>query len=354
MLTHHNLSKLWSQGDSPKILGSLWEKRTGIDPIQIAVKIAKEQKDSRTSKVLAATCSCILVVVLFVGWMPYVNPGISREHLPLLAFPAFIFAIITASMALSELFEAKTRYTDAEWNFPGPYGFFLEWSGLTPAGINQHSENELRRVAKDILIKTAKEITTREAEDKRLRSIGSPGLGTALDEWRNHFKKQHAVLTDLYLIKNDYEYYHQEAGRQLANEKADSSSVVDTQAASTSAVTNRSANEIEIAIHYEDKLIERVITEKKRISIGRNSDNDIVLDNRGISRRHAMIKIHATSAVIIDNESLNGTLVNGRRIEEEILHDGDRIQIGKYALVFNPKKTGSPTTTTSTTHTVAS
>lgn len=91
----------------------------------------------------------------------------------------------------------------------------------------------------------------------------------------------------------------------------------------------------EIIVRYEDKVIERVITEKKRISIGRNSDNDIVLDNRGISRKHAMIEISPTNNVIIDNESLNGTFVNNRRVEEEVLHDGDTITIGKYTLLFH-------------------
>ena len=90
----------------------------------------------------------------------------------------------------------------------------------------------------------------------------------------------------------------------------------------------------EIIVRYEDKVIERVITEKKRLSIGRNSDNDIVLDNRGVSRKHAMIEINPANSVIIDNESLNGTFVNNRRVEEEILHEGDTITIGKYTMVF--------------------
>ncbi|MEW5701412.1 MAG: FHA domain-containing protein [Candidatus Zixiibacteriota bacterium] len=93
----------------------------------------------------------------------------------------------------------------------------------------------------------------------------------------------------------------------------------------------------EIVVRYEDKIIERVITEKKRISIGRNSDNDVVLDNRGVSRRHATIEINPQDAVLIDNESLNGTFVNNRRVEEEILKDEDVITIGKYTLVFHPQ-----------------
>nr|MBN2277186.1 FHA domain-containing protein [candidate division Zixibacteria bacterium] len=91
----------------------------------------------------------------------------------------------------------------------------------------------------------------------------------------------------------------------------------------------------EIIVKYEDKIIERIVSEKKRITIGRTSDNDITLENRGVSRRHAQIEFNDNAAVIIDNESLNGTFVNNRRITEEILRDNDEIVIGKYTLVYH-------------------
>ncbi len=92
----------------------------------------------------------------------------------------------------------------------------------------------------------------------------------------------------------------------------------------------------EIIVKYEDKIIEKFITEKKRVTIGRTPDNDITLDNRGVSRRHAQIEFNDNQAVIIDNESLNGTFVNSRRISEEILKENDSINIGKYTLVYHP------------------
>ncbi len=91
----------------------------------------------------------------------------------------------------------------------------------------------------------------------------------------------------------------------------------------------------EIVVKYEDKVIERIVTEKKRVSIGRTNDNDIVLENRGVSRKHAMIEFNNNAAVIIDNESLNGTFVNNRKITEEVLRDQDIITIGKYSLTYN-------------------
>jgi pSer/pThr/pTyr-binding forkhead associated (FHA) protein len=91
----------------------------------------------------------------------------------------------------------------------------------------------------------------------------------------------------------------------------------------------------EIVIKFNEKVIERVVTEKKRVSIGRTKDNDIVLENRGVSRKHAQIEFNDDSAIVIDNESLNGTFVNNRRVAEELLRDNDIITIGKYALEYH-------------------
>lgn len=96
----------------------------------------------------------------------------------------------------------------------------------------------------------------------------------------------------------------------------------------------------EIIVKFEDKVIERIVTEKKRISIGRTNENDIVLENRAISRKHAMIEFNNNAAVIIDNESLNGTFVNNRKITEEILRDDDIVTIGKYTLVYHAECQG--------------
>jgi pSer/pThr/pTyr-binding forkhead associated (FHA) protein len=90
----------------------------------------------------------------------------------------------------------------------------------------------------------------------------------------------------------------------------------------------------ELIVKFGDKVIERVVTEKRRISIGRTKDNDIVLENRGVSRKHAQIEFNNNAAVIIDNESLNGVFVNNRKVSEELLRDEDIITIGKYSLVY--------------------
>jgi len=94
----------------------------------------------------------------------------------------------------------------------------------------------------------------------------------------------------------------------------------------------------EIIVKYQDKIIEKFITEKRRVTVGRTPDNDIVLDNRGVSRRHSIIEFGDKQVIIIDNESLNGTFVNSRKVNEEVLKNNDVITIGKYNLIYHDQE----------------
>ena len=68
--------------------------------------------------------------------------------------------------------------------------------------------------------------------------------------------------------------------------------------------------------------------------IGRHDQNDIMLAGPTVSTRHATVRKEGVGVVIEDEGSLNGTFVNGVRIEQQLLEDGDRIQIGPHLLVF--------------------
>ena len=62
--------------------------------------------------------------------------------------------------------------------------------------------------------------------------------------------------------------------------------------------------------------------------IGRWEDNDVVIDDRWVSRYHAQVRREGKEYLVQDLGSKNGTLVNGRRIAEpSILSDGDEIQV---------------------------
>lgn len=69
------------------------------------------------------------------------------------------------------------------------------------------------------------------------------------------------------------------------------------------------------------------------ITIGRSSENAVVLSDRTVSRRHCVIEILSDAVRLRDLESRYGTKVNGETIDEAELHDGDRVRVGPYELV---------------------
>ncbi|WP_083095284.1 ATP-binding cassette domain-containing protein [Mycobacterium mantenii] len=71
------------------------------------------------------------------------------------------------------------------------------------------------------------------------------------------------------------------------------------------------------------------------IKIGRANDNDIVIPEVLASRHHATLVPTPTGTEIHDNRSINGTFVNGVRVDSAVLHDGDVVTIGNIDLVFH-------------------
>ena len=70
--------------------------------------------------------------------------------------------------------------------------------------------------------------------------------------------------------------------------------------------------------------------------IGRTMDNQVQLVCAGVSRRHALIALGTNRQyVITDLQSQNGTFVNGEKVTEARLSDGDRIKIGEAVLTFH-------------------
>ncbi|MSX14484.1 MAG: FHA domain-containing protein, partial [Actinobacteria bacterium] len=70
------------------------------------------------------------------------------------------------------------------------------------------------------------------------------------------------------------------------------------------------------------------------VSIGRNKESDIFLDDVTVSRSHARIAKTVAGIEISDSGSLNGTYVNNISLGEKILASGDEIQIGKFHMLF--------------------
>lgn len=68
--------------------------------------------------------------------------------------------------------------------------------------------------------------------------------------------------------------------------------------------------------------------------IGRGLAADLRLDEGSVSRRHAIIVQSSTGVRLLDDRSSNGTFLNGRRVAQSDLNDGDVMVLGRVVLRY--------------------
>jgi pSer/pThr/pTyr-binding forkhead associated (FHA) protein len=83
-----------------------------------------------------------------------------------------------------------------------------------------------------------------------------------------------------------------------------------------------------ILLKFKEAVIREIPLDRDVITIGKKTDNDIVIDNQAVSGYHARIKKEGRSLFIEDANSLNGTFINGQKISKGELHNGDVVLIG--------------------------
>ncbi|MFZ5919083.1 MAG: FhaA domain-containing protein [Chloroflexota bacterium] len=72
----------------------------------------------------------------------------------------------------------------------------------------------------------------------------------------------------------------------------------------------------------------------RAVTLGRNLDNDVVIEHPRVSRHHAQLRQRQGQWWIIDLDSANGTTVNGQSVSQAILHPGDVISIAGVEIHF--------------------
>jgi pSer/pThr/pTyr-binding forkhead associated (FHA) protein len=70
------------------------------------------------------------------------------------------------------------------------------------------------------------------------------------------------------------------------------------------------------------------------LRFGRGIASDVVLEDRSVSRRHAVVTRTGEEVVLWDDRSLNGVQVNGERVKQAVLHHGDAIAMGEVQMRF--------------------
>ncbi|WP_019590887.1 FHA domain-containing protein [Thioalkalivibrio sp. ALE20] len=80
---------------------------------------------------------------------------------------------------------------------------------------------------------------------------------------------------------------------------------------------------------------QRLLMRPGRHSLGRQSDNDIVLQEPSVSSQHAWVINEDGECRVMNLLSTNGTWVNGERVHEATLREGDRVRFGGAEFVFH-------------------
>lgn len=91
-----------------------------------------------------------------------------------------------------------------------------------------------------------------------------------------------------------------------------------------------------INVYLHGVLQGQVALSKEVTTIGRSEDNDIQIDNPGVSTHHAMIVREGDAYFVMDAKSKNGTNVNGVPVSRKQLAYGDMISILKHTLKYSP------------------
>lgn len=89
-----------------------------------------------------------------------------------------------------------------------------------------------------------------------------------------------------------------------------------------------------ITINRDTFKVDERELEQGTLTIGRNQDNDLHIDDPTVSGHHAQIVTVFDSSYVEDLGSTNGTFVNGKKTKTHTLHNGDLLIIGQYQLLF--------------------
>jgi pSer/pThr/pTyr-binding forkhead associated (FHA) protein len=89
-----------------------------------------------------------------------------------------------------------------------------------------------------------------------------------------------------------------------------------------------------LILMFNKQVVKEYPLSKESITIGRNEDNTIRVDNLAVSGYHARIDLAGDDYVLTDLQSTNGTFVNDERVVSHKLSHGDNVLIGKHLILF--------------------
>lgn len=94
-----------------------------------------------------------------------------------------------------------------------------------------------------------------------------------------------------------------------------------------------------IFLKFNEAVLKEIPLDRGEMTIGRKSDNDLVIDNPAVSGHHARIVQEQGRFFVEDLGSTNGTFVNDAKILKHQLRNTDRVGVGKHLLVYQDETT---------------
>ncbi|MBS0390598.1 MAG: FHA domain-containing protein [Proteobacteria bacterium] len=89
-----------------------------------------------------------------------------------------------------------------------------------------------------------------------------------------------------------------------------------------------------MVVSIDGVVIKEVPLTQERTTVGRRPYNDVVIDNLAVSGEHAVLVMHGDEVQVHDLGSTNGTFVNGKVVRQQLLRNGDIVEMGKYRIRF--------------------
>jgi predicted component of type VI protein secretion system len=89
-----------------------------------------------------------------------------------------------------------------------------------------------------------------------------------------------------------------------------------------------------LILMFNKQVVKEFPLEKESVTIGRNEENTIHIENLAVSGYHARIDAAGNDYILTDLQSTNGTFVNDKKVVSQKLSHGDNIIIGKHLILY--------------------
>jgi pSer/pThr/pTyr-binding forkhead associated (FHA) protein len=89
-----------------------------------------------------------------------------------------------------------------------------------------------------------------------------------------------------------------------------------------------------VIVSIDGVVIKEVQLTKDRTTLGRRPYNDIVIDNLAVSGEHASLQMSGGEVYLEDQNSTNGSYINGKAVKKQLLQNDDIIEVGKYRIRY--------------------